>query len=71
MCCKNLILSHHEERKNFWSIEIFFDEGLRSFQNIISMKLWWNRWGLDSGPARGGNSSVSENVMTQQNYAEI
>ena len=28
------------------------DKRLRSFQNNISSQLWWNRWGLESGPER-------------------
>ena len=49
-------------------IQVFFHKGLPSFQSTISSKIVGKLWGLESELERGGPVSVSEHVMTKQDY---
>ena len=39
-------------KNSWWLTNNLFNKKLRIFQSNISSQLWWNRWGLESGPKR-------------------
>ena len=69
MSTKNLNFSLHEEKEihGQW----FFWQRIRRLLERISSKVWENCRGLESGPERGGISSVIELATVKQVYEKV
>ena len=50
------------------NLEFFLQRVAKLSEQKFLESGWRNRWGLASGPERRGNASVSEHVMTRQDY---